>query len=119
MSQICNDQFLQKWHSEINLSSKCLAYRVFKTQLCFESYLVNLSPSLRVNFTKFRCLNIRLPIEAGSYTQIDRINRKFTKCDRNALGDEFHALFECPFYTSLRKKYLPVRFLNTKSVMQI
>ena len=43
--------------------------------------------------------NNRLPIETGYYKYVDN-------CDMQALGDEFHVLFICPFYSQVRNKYL-------------
>ena len=40
-------------------------YRIIKTSFCFESYLNELPDLLRKYFTKLRCRNHRLPIEAG------------------------------------------------------
>ena len=43
LKQCIRDQFLQKCSSEINISSKCINYRMFKTSLHLEEYLLTLS----------------------------------------------------------------------------
>jgi len=37
------NQFRQQWKSDIEESSKCLNYKIFKTEHWFEKYLVTLS----------------------------------------------------------------------------
>ena len=45
--------------------------RVFKTELSHENNFSDLSPKLRISFTKFRCRNvIKLPVQAGCYTNV-------------------------------------------------
>ena len=51
--------------SEINISSKCINYRMFKTSLHLEDYLLKLSYHQRYTMAKFRCRNHNLPIESG------------------------------------------------------
>ena len=43
LKQRIRDQFLQKCSSEINISSKCINYRMFQTSLHLEEYLLTLS----------------------------------------------------------------------------
>ena len=99
--QISLNQFIQKWRSEVNNSSKCLCYRIYKQDFSLESYLLKLPPMLRIPVSRFRCRNNRLPIETGSYENIERNLRFCDKCDMQALGDEFHVLFICPFYSQV------------------
>ena len=64
------DQFKQDWHSQVSNCSKCLNYRIFKTDLVFENYLLNIPSKLRKTYTKFRCRNSKIPIETGSMCNI-------------------------------------------------
>ena len=41
--QILSDQFIQKWHSDINNSSRGQFYSGFKNDFCLENYLLRLS----------------------------------------------------------------------------
>jgi len=82
-----NDQFKQTWFSEVFASSKCSNYRIFKTELKLEDYLLTLSTSLTCSFTKHRCRH-RRPIEIGCRQNVERNSRKCTKCDSNEIGDE-------------------------------
>ena len=36
IKQTCQDQYRQKWSADVDLTSKCLSYRIFKHELCFE-----------------------------------------------------------------------------------
>jgi hypothetical protein len=65
VNQILKDQYIQKWHSEINESSKGLCYRIYKTIFSMESYLVNMPKKLRTSMIKFRTTNHHFPIETG------------------------------------------------------
>ena len=77
------DQFIQKWQESILQVGKCTIYRIIKTTFDFENYLNNLPDLLRKYFTKFRCRNHRLPIEACVRSQVLRDMRvcQFCKTD--------------------------------------
>ena len=102
------DQFIQKWHEMISQGGKYTVYRIIKTSFGFESYLNELPDLLRKYFTKFRCRNHRLPIEAGARSQVLRDMRicQFSETD---IGDEFHYLLCCPNFKEERK-----HFINSK-----
>lgn len=104
--QKCQDQYKQSWFASLNESSKCINYRIFKTEHKFESYLINLPFKLRETFINYRLCNNKLPIETGRWLNIDRNLRKCCYCP-NAIGDEFHYIFECCFFDFDRTIYLP------------
>ena len=101
-----SDSYLQNWQSKINDSTQCINYRIFKTDICLDKYLIKLPLSCRIALTKFRCGNHRLPVVTGRFNGIERQNRICTLCNLNKIGDEFHYLFECPKIESNRKKYI-------------
>ena len=101
-----SDSYLQVWQSKINDSTQCINYRIFKTDVCLDQYLIKLPLSCRIALTKFRCGNHRLPVVTGRFNGIERQNRICTLCNLNKIGDEFHYLFECPKIESNRKKYI-------------
>ena len=119
IKQTCQDQYRQKWSADVDLTSKCLSYRIFKHELCFERYLIDLPISLRIPMIKFRCRNNKLPIELGSYFNIPRETRCCTKCNLDVLGDEFHVLFVCPFFHKERKLFLEPEYLHVNSVLKL
>ena len=51
--QRLEDQYKQKWRDEINESSKCTLYRIFKTAFKFAKYLCFLPLYERKTFCKF------------------------------------------------------------------
>ena len=56
--QISLDQFIQKWRSEVDNSSRCLCYRLYKQDFSLESYLLKLPPRLRIPLLNESCLGI-------------------------------------------------------------
>ena len=93
-------------------SAKCLKYRIYKSNFCFEQYLSVLPSDLRMNLCKFRCLSNNLPIETGRFFNIDRSERYFNLCNVKELGDEFHYLFKCTFFNNVRAIFLPRNICN-------
>lgn len=61
------DQFRQNWYNSVFKISKCLNYRIFKQNHEFEKYLTELPRDLRIAYSKFRCVNHKLPIEKGRF----------------------------------------------------
>ena len=72
------DHFLQKWNSDINMSSKGTNYKSFKTQLRLEKYMITLLPKHYIPIIKIRTSNHHLPIESGRWNNILRNLRKCT-----------------------------------------
>ena len=101
------DQFKQSWLSTINDSSKCLKYRIYKTDHKFEDDLITMPYKLRISFINFRTCNHKLQIEAGRWRQIDRNLRKCNHCLGNVIADEYHYVFECPFFDFDRSVLAP------------
>ena len=65
MQQILKDQFIQSWYSNKLNSSKGQFYSSFKTKFKLENYFKKLKKKRRQSDEKFRCRNIRFPIESG------------------------------------------------------
>ena len=105
LSQRLKDQFIQSWLSDINNSSTCSNYRIFKTNHGFENYLINLPIVKAINLCKYRTSCTKIPIVTGRYNNIDRDNRICTLCN-NDIGDEFHYIFICNHFNQLRTKYV-------------
>ena len=55
---IC-DQHFQDWSSTLNISSSCCNYKIFKSELCLEKYLIILPRSLSIPITKFRLRKVK------------------------------------------------------------
>jgi hypothetical protein len=57
------DQFIQQWFTDIENSSRGEFYSIFKFEFGFEKYLSKLSVKNRINLSKFRCSNMKFPIQ--------------------------------------------------------
>ena len=119
IKQRAKDQFIQTWLSDMNTSNKATFYKTFKDELTIESYLDILPKALRIQITRFRCSNHRLPIETGRWVGINREQRKCSKCSLNCLGDEFHALLVCKHFRQVRKKHINQYYWSKPSAFKL
>ena len=108
--------FEQEWLENVNNSAKCITYRIFKTKLHLEPYLLKLPFAFRRHITKFRISNHKLPVEKDRYIGIDRENRVCHGC--NVLGDEFHYLFHCIQFSNERIQYLSKYYYNRPNTLK-
>ena len=113
-----SDKFMLNWSNNVMNSAKCLNYRIYKSDFCFEKYLTVLPSDLRMYLCKFRCLSNKLPIETGRFFNIDRSERHCNLCNANELGDEFHYLFKCTFFKNVRAKFLPLNICKNPNVLK-
>ena len=95
----------QTWLANIPNHIRCSNYTAFKKEHTLELYLYKLSSNLRINLTKFRCRCNKLPI-SQVFNEQQICNTQCTLCELNVVGDEFHYLFECSFFSGERIKYL-------------
>ena len=98
-----NDHFIQKWHQQLNESSRALFYR----QICiyeFQSYLQKVVQKKFRNATsKQRLSSHKLHIESGRWNRTQLIPRKNRLCSIcNVLEDEFHFVFEFSLFDGER-----------------
>ena len=93
-----------EWLRNVNESSKCYLYKVYKSELIMEKYLIYLPKELRIPMTKFRMCNHKLPIEIGRHSKIERNSRICTKCF-NDLVDEYHCMFICEHFNQEKVFY--------------
>ena len=112
------DQFIQNWHSTLDNTSKCLNYRIYKQEFAIENYFHILSPDLANILCKFRSVNHKLPIEKGRYQNIERNLRTCNLCSVNVLGDEFHYIFQCSHFNTIRKKFIDAYYLNNPNTVK-
>ena len=97
-----NDIFKQEWYNNLQTNSQCSNYRIFKETLHFEQYLVTLNDKEKINMCKFRCRSTKLPvITANNYNSEDEHCKL---CDLNEIGDEFHYILKCPYFSHIRRK---------------
>ena len=89
-------------------------YSSFKDSSKFESYLTIMPDSLRIPYFQFRTGNHRFPVETGRWRQsfVRHEDRKCLLCSTNEIGDEFHYLLICPYFSDTRAKYIPPKYRN-------
>ena len=114
------DSSLQKWHSDINSSSKAVHYRCFKSLLNVESYLqLDISFDLRKILADFRGSGHNLMIEKGRHVNIDKEFRFCPICvltDIFVVEDEYHFFFECKAYEEIRNTYFKRSWIRNRSL---
>ena len=71
------DLFLNEWKFQTDNNASYYKYRLFKTQFCFEKYLVNVPAKFRKYLVKFRTRNHVLPVKTGRWRRIPREKRLF------------------------------------------
>ena len=118
IKQTLQDQFKQKWSSDIDNSSKGKLYRIFKETFGFENYINRLSPKFRNTFLKFRTTNHRLPVEVGRWHGIPLNERLCSVCNSHQIADEFHYILECTALNDVRKFYLGKYYSNKPNVIK-
>ena len=118
VKQTLSDQFTQEWRSKLQNSPKALNYRLYKEKLEFEPYLNILIDKDAITFCKFRTCNHYLPIEKGRWQNIPREHRTCPLCRKQDLGDEFHYMLNCSFFTDARKSLLPKKFARRPNILQ-
>ena len=99
ISRALVDLHIQEWFSKIELSSKGKNYYLFKQDLNFENYSINLSTKHNSSLLKFRLSNHRLPVETGHWESIPLDERKCILFPKNDIGDEFHYLYSLTYNT--------------------
>ena len=103
------DQFIQKWYSDMEKSSRGQFYSKLKTNFGMEKYLTVLKKNRRIYITKVRCSNVKFPIETGRWNNVPQNERVCTFCNSRSIGNEAHYLFYCrnEQIQQLQEKYIP------------
>ena len=69
---------------------------------------------LAIAMCKFRTSNHPLEIERRRYERliVPRFMRKCTLFNLNETGNEYHFLLICPFFSELRNRFIPAKYLR-------
>ena len=110
LKESLRDQYIQQWFKDVDTKDGCYNYRMFKTVFEYENFLHKLPQNLVYPLLRFRTLNHRLPVQSGRIDNIPRGERICTKCNTNDIGDEFHYIMTCPFFTDSRRKFIAQRY---------
>ena len=116
--KILIDQFKQSWRGKASQSQKALTYFNFKTELCLEQYFITLPRRSYILLFKLRTSNHKLPIEVGRWDGTLLDERTCNLCPLNDLGDEYHFICKCPFFSEPRAKYITPFYSNRPSMFK-
>ena len=106
-----NDIDKQKWSRDVENNRFCKMYKLLKTDLDFEPYLMKLNFSNRLILSRLRCSNIKIPNNICRFRTAET-DRYCKLCSNDAIGDEFHYLFICSFFDNARSKYIQPHILS-------
>ena len=94
--QWLTDTNQQKWINELQNTSKLDLYITFKSELSLEKYFIMNIPNYNKRLlTKLRCSSLKLEIEHGRHTGVERNLRLCRLCHDN-LEDCYHFIMICP-----------------------
>ena len=85
VKQRLREQYVQSWQSIVHDSGTCCNYRMFKTDFCFENYLIMLPKDLQKAFLTLRVFNNKLPENISRYNDVPRNQRICSLCDMNEI----------------------------------
>ena len=112
------NQFVQNWQSTLDNNSIYTTYRMIKSNFTQSPYMSRLVSNCIIPITRFITTNNKLPINVLRFENIERRERFCTKCNSIDIGDEFHCLFICPYFSQKRKELLPNKFTKKPNAIQ-
>ena len=111
------DQFIQTWRSRVVSNIKLHYYIEYKHSFGLEKYVTSIDIlKFRKALLQFRSSSHNLMVETGRYFGIAREDRICLYCE-SGLEDEFHFLFICALYESLRIMYIPHFILEHRTTL--
>jgi hypothetical protein len=114
--QKLKDQFIQTWHSRCMENAKLNFYVLYKNNFNIEKYVTAIDiDKFRRCYASFRSSSHSLMIERGRHYSVEREHRVCPYCEIT-IEDEFHFLLMCPLYTDLRKKYIPMYYVEYPTI---
>ena len=84
----CFTKIVREWNEKTNVYSKGKQYLLFKDNLNFEKYLINVSKLYYSKIIKYRTGDHRLPVETGRWDDTPLNERKCKICTTDDVGDE-------------------------------
>ena len=111
--------YSHQWLTQIENSSACDTYSIFKTKIELEPYLLLLQPKFAIPLCKFRASNHRLPIVAGRFDNIPRNERVCDLCDSEEQADEYHYLFKCTQFSRERGEMINAEYTTNPNTLKM
>ena len=112
------DQNLQTWQANLEMSTKGLNYKLYKSDINIENYLTLFPRKVYYPIIRFRTTNHKLPVELGRWENVPFDERKCIKCNSSSLGDEFHYLLECNYFARERHMFLKKYFYKHPNIIK-
>ena len=109
----------QNWHSEVESSGHCVNYRIFKESPTAEAYLTKVPRRKAISLCRFRAGNSKIPAVTGRYTGTDRNERLCHLCQMREVGDEYHYILSCPFFTDARAKLIKKYYWTSPNTLKL
>jgi hypothetical protein len=97
---------------------KTLNYRIFRNKFEFENYFNILDDRDIFTFCRFRLNNHKLHFEYGRWNNIPRELRICNLCSTADLGDEFHYLLKCDYFSEKRKTCINKKYLKNCNILK-
>ena len=119
INQTSRDHQCQNWLETVTNSSHCRTYKLLKTELKLEHYLLGLDKRHSVPICRFRAGNHKLPITIGRYRNIERQERLCELCLNQSIGDEVHYIRDCTFFTVERRALIKPYYLRGERAERI
>ena len=108
LTDMSEQEILSNFWSNLN----CVKYRIFKNEILFEKYLVNLNRRDAIILCRFRYRSHRLPINNGRFESNPEESKVvFPWCGLKVFGEKFHYIFVCRFFKKGRQICLDRQFI--------
>ena len=100
------DRYAKKWSETVFNNNACHNYRAMTVVKKQQNYVLKLPKRYIYALCKLKCANHRMPIVTGRWANLPIDDRTCTLCQTNEIGDEFHYLFNCTFFSVQRTRYI-------------
>ena len=112
------DVNMQNLKSNLVAMDRLRTYNIIKQDFFVENYILYLKHyHHRKVLALFRCNALNIEVNQGRKANIPYSERLCSFCNLHAIGDEFHLLLVCPFFTDLRTKYIPCYYWRNPSYL--
>ena len=115
------DIYVQDWHDSLINSTRASFYRVYKQSFKYSSYLdIVFVKSHRDALTRLLSSSHILHVESGRWRRNPELPRERRYCFicTAKVEDEYHFVFECPIYRSLRIQLIPRYYRERPSMFK-
>ena len=109
------DIFLQEWYSCVDNNNVYSNYRKFKWSFGPDAFYITLPSDCAISLLRFRTTNNALPVNRLRSENVPIHERICQKCWLGDIGDEYHYLFLCPYFSEKRKEFLPKYYIDKPS----